>query len=75
MSINIHIYAKRIIEKAINSYELKSLHRFTMEGFMRQLIHQYDIFELLHVTDDMGFQITNNIAKVDFKAHYGSKGF
>lgn len=41
---------------------------------MRQLIHQYDIFELLHVTDDIGLQITNNIAKVDFKTHYSSKG-
>lgn len=73
--IDVHHYAKEIVEKATCSEELKSMHRSTIENYLRVLIQQYDIFELLYVTNAHGIQITDNIGKGDFKAQYGSTGY
>ncbi|GLI52923.1 methyl-accepting chemotaxis protein [Thermodesulfovibrio yellowstonii] len=73
--IRIHKYAREIVEKAVLSSEIKSMFRFTMEQYLRELIYQYDIFELLYVTDDRGIQITKNMSKGDFQAQYGSTGY
>ncbi|GAB6184442.1 methyl-accepting chemotaxis protein [Thermodesulfovibrio hydrogeniphilus] len=73
--IGIHQMAKKIIEEAANSEEIKSMHRFTMENYLRDLFKNYNIFELLYVTDEYGRQITDNISGEEFKAQYGSTGF
>ncbi|MCS7215951.1 MAG: methyl-accepting chemotaxis protein [Thermodesulfovibrio sp.] len=73
--IKIHEYAKEVVEKAASSYELKSMHRFTVEKYLRDLISKNDIFELLYVTDNEGIQIIDNIGKEDFTAEYGSTGY
>lgn len=73
--IRIHKYAKEIVEKAVLSKEIKSMFRYSMENYLRELINQHDIFELLYVTDERGIQITDNISKGDFKAQYGSTGY
>lgn len=73
--IDIHEYAKEIVEKAASSFELKSMHRSSIENYLRGLIYQYDIFELLYVTDDNGIQIIDNISRGEFKAQYGSTGY
>lgn len=73
--IDIHEYGKEIVERAASSTELKSMHRSSIENYLRDLIHQYDIFELLYVTDDSGIQITDNIGRGNFKAKYGSTGY
>lgn len=73
--IKIHEYAKEIVEKAASSYEIKSMHRYTVEQYLRDLISKNDIFELLYVTDEKGIQIIDNIGKENFKAEYGSTGY
>lgn len=71
----IHKYAREIVENATLSRELKSMFHFTMEQYLRELIYQYDIFELLYVTDEKGVQITENVSRGEFKAQYGSTGY
>ncbi len=73
--IKIHNYAKQIVEMAAKTYEIKSMHRFTMERYLKELIGSKDIFELLYVTDENGIQVTDNISRDDFKAAYGSSGY
>ncbi|MCX7724407.1 MAG: methyl-accepting chemotaxis protein [Thermodesulfovibrio sp.] len=73
--IGIHENAKQIVEKAASSYELKSMHRFTIERYLKDLIYMHDIFELLYVTDEKGIQIVDNISRGEFKAQYGSTGY
>ncbi len=73
--IKIHMYAKQIIENATRTNEVKSMHRCTIENYLRELTHRYDIFELLYVTDENGIQVTENISKQDFKAAYNSSGY
>ncbi|GAB5047378.1 methyl-accepting chemotaxis protein [Thermodesulfovibrio sp. TK110] len=72
---DIHEYAKEIVEMAASSLELNSMHRSSIENYLRALIQQYDMFELLYVTNDRGVQITDNIGRGDFKAQYGSTGY
>jgi len=73
--IDIHEYAKEIVEKAASSLELKSMHRSSIENYLKMLIQKYDIFELLYVTNESGIQITDNIGREGFKAQYGSTGY
>ncbi|MEJ5301684.1 MAG: methyl-accepting chemotaxis protein [Thermodesulforhabdaceae bacterium] len=73
--IDIHDYAKELIERVSSSWELRSMHKATIENYLRRLIKQYDIFELLYVTDESGVQIIDNISREDFRAAYGSTGY
>lgn len=73
--VDLYDYAKEIIQEAASSFELRSMHRPTMENYLKRLIQQHEIFELLYITNDQGIQITDNIARWDFRAAYGSTGY
>ena len=73
--IDFHEYAKNIVEKIALSPEIKTMNRYTIENYLKNLIIDHEIFELLYVTDDRGIQIIDNISKENFQAHYGSTGY
>jgi chromosome segregation ATPase len=56
--VDLYDYAKEIIQEAASSFELRSMHRPTMENYLKRLIQQHEIFELLYITNDQGIQIT-----------------
>lgn len=56
-----HYKAQRIFRTFISAAEIMTLHRGTMEAFLRNQLVLHPFFELFYVTDSLGLQITENI--------------